>query len=155
MPLSKFAAACGLLFAVIATGAGAKLPHAVLIIDSAQGPKRFTVEIAADEPSRMQGLMFRKSLAPDSGMLFEFPDDHFRSFWMKNTILSLDMLFIRADGTISSIAANTTPYSEAEILSKEPVRAVLEINGGRSAALGIVPGARVHHAVFGDALPGQ
>jgi uncharacterized membrane protein (UPF0127 family) len=156
MRLWRFAAACGLvLFATMVTGADAKLPHAVLIIDSAQGPKRFVVEIAADEPSRMQGLMFRKWLAPDSGMLFEFPDDHFRAFWMKNTILSLDMLFIRADGTISSIAANTTPYSEAEILSREPVRAVLEINGGRSATLGIVAGRKVHHALFGDPLPGQ
>jgi len=156
MRLWKFAAACGLvLFSTIVTGAEAKLPHAVLIVDSAQGPKRFTVEITADEPSRMQGLMFRKTLAPDSGMLFEFPDDHFRAFWMKNTILSLDMHFIRADGTISSIAADTTPYSEAEILSKEPVRAVLEINGGRSQALGIVAGRKVHHVMFEDPLAGQ
>jgi uncharacterized membrane protein (UPF0127 family) len=92
--------------------------------------------------------MFRKHLDPNSGMLFDFHDDHFRSFWMKNTYLPLDMLFIRADGTISSIAAQTTPLSEAVINSREPVRAVLEINGGRSAALGIRPGEKVHSPVF-------
>ena len=94
--------------------------------------------------------MFRRSMAPDAGMLFDFHRPQMANFWMKNTILPLDLIFIRADGTISSVAADAVPFSEALIPSAEPVRAVLEINGGRAAALGIAPGERVHHRIFGD-----
>ena len=142
-------------FAAVAASASRPLQHSVLVVDTPQGPARFVVEIAADNASRMKGLMFRKEMPPDSGMLFEFPDDHFRSFWMKNTILPLDMLFIRADGKISSIAENTKPYSLDVVTSREPVRAVLEINAGRSAALGITAGEKVHSAFFGQAASGQ
>ncbi|HTK79127.1 MAG TPA: DUF192 domain-containing protein [Rhizomicrobium sp.] len=146
-----------LLLGIVATLAHAEqaLPRTLVMIDTPRGPARFVVEVAADEDSRMRGLMFRTKLAPDAGMLFDFPDVRFRSFWMKNTILPLDILFLRADGTISSIAANAKPYSEKDISSQEPVRAVLEINGGRAAALGILPGGRVHAAIFKNALPGQ
>jgi uncharacterized protein len=131
------------------------LPRTLVMIDTPHGPVRFVVEVAADEASRMRGLMFRKRLAPDAGMLFDFPDVRFRSFWMKNTVLPLDIIFLRGDGSISSVAANARPYSEKDISSQEPVRAVLEINGGRAAALGIVPGAKVHADLFNNALPGQ
>ena len=134
---------------VVAAHAAVRLPHAVLSIDGKHGPVRFDVEVAADDATRERGLMFRTSLAKNAGMLFEFPGDDYRNFWMKNTILPLDMLFIRKDGTISSIAADATPYSEDVISSTEPVRAVLEINAGRAAELGIVPGDKVHGAVFG------
>lgn len=96
--------------------------------------------------------MYRNRLAADAGMLFDFHNDDFRAFWMKNTPLPLDMVFIRADGTISSISSNAKPMSEEPITSHEPVRAVLEINGGRAAALDIQPGERVHNAAFGNAL---
>jgi len=122
--------------------------RSVLIIDTTRAPVRFEVEVVADEAARSRGLMYRKQLGRNAGMLFEFPDDDYRVFWMKNTILPLDMLFIRKDGTVSSIAADTTPYSESPISSTEPVRAVLEINSGRAAALGIVPGSRVHGSFF-------
>jgi hypothetical protein len=111
--------------------------------------------VAADPASQEKGLMFRKSLAPDAGMLFDFHTPDFQTFWMKNTVIPLDMIFIRADGTISSIAPNAAPQSETPIPSYEPVRAVLEINGGRAAQLGIQPGAHVHNAIFGSALAGQ
>jgi hypothetical protein len=83
-------------------------------------------------------------------MLFAFPGDHLQAFWMKNTILPLDMIFIRADGTIASVATHTVPYSEQPVMSQEPVRAVLEINAGRSDALGIRAGEKVHNRIFRD-----
>ena len=129
------------------------LPRSELVIDTARGPARFTVELAADSRSQEQGLMFRRHLAPNAGMLFVFRPSRTVDFWMKNTILPLDLIFIRADGRISSVKAEAVPFSEALIPSAEPVRAVLEINGGRAAALGIEPGEQVHHAIFGAAPP--
>jgi hypothetical protein len=155
-------AALGAVFALAAVsahaavpGRKAPLPVTSVVIDSAQGRVRFTAEVAGDPDSQERGLMFRTKLAPNAGMLFDFHSPASQTFWMKNTILPLDMIFIRADGTISSIAAEATPYSETPIPSYEPVRAVLEINGGRAAALGIERGQRVHNAIFGNALPGQ
>ena len=108
--------------------------------------------LAAVRRARAQarGLMFRRHLAPNAGMLFDFHHSRPVTFWMKDTILPLDMIFIRADGTIRAIHANAAPYSETPIPSAGPVRAVLEINGGRAAALDIVPGERVQHAIFGN-----
>jgi hypothetical protein len=124
-----------------------------LTIDTPSGPVHFSVEVASDSLSRTRGLMYRSAMAADAGMLFDFQDSHFRSFWMKNTILPLDMVFIRANGTISSVAPNAKPMSEDTITSVEPVRAVLEINGGRAAALHIEPGEKVHTPIFGEAPP--
>ncbi|MDE1985671.1 MAG: DUF192 domain-containing protein [Alphaproteobacteria bacterium] len=126
------------------------LPTAKVVIDTQQGPVAFTVEVASDPASQEHGLMFRKTLAPNAGMLFDFHKAGPVVFWMKNTPLSLDMLFIKADGTISTIAANAVPYSEDQIPSSEPVRAVLEINGGRAYALNIQQGDKVHAAIFGN-----
>ncbi|HTQ13994.1 MAG TPA: DUF192 domain-containing protein [Rhizomicrobium sp.] len=127
------------------------LPMETISIDTEKGPQSFQVEIAADDKSRENGLMYRKAMEPDHGMLFDFHQDVGVAFWMKNTILPLDMIFIRGDGTISSIAPNATPFSTQEIPSAEPVRAVLELNGGRAEALGIVPGDIVHAREFGNA----
>ena len=126
-------------------------PTTKVVIDTDNGPVTFKVEMAADKPSREKGLMYRTKLAPDAGMLFDFHEEGLQVFWMKNTPLPLDMLFIRGDGTISTIAENTVPYSLDAIPSSEPVRAVLEINGGRCAALGIKPGEKVHAEIFGNA----
>ncbi|MEP5487681.1 MAG: DUF192 domain-containing protein, partial [Parasphingorhabdus sp.] len=90
-----------------------------------------------------QGLMFRTELAPDKGMIFPFAKDRAASFWMKNTVISLDIIFLRRDGTIESIAANTIPYSLAPVRSNEPVATVLEIAAGRAAELNIGPGDTV------------
>ena len=92
--------------------------------------------------------MFRTHLAPDEGMLFDFVHDGMRGFWMKNTLIPLDMLFIRSDGTVESIVANAKPLSEETIASEGPVQAVLEIAGGRAAEAGIKRGDKVHHAIF-------
>ena len=124
------------------------LPHSVLVIDTSHGPVKFDVEMADDKQSQEYGLMFRKSLAANAGMLFDFHTTVMTSFWMKNTILPLDIIFVRSDGTISSIAANAVPFSEAAIPSTEPIRAVLEINAGRAKALGIEPGDKIHAGIF-------
>jgi uncharacterized membrane protein (UPF0127 family) len=135
------------------TPPSAPLPVTSVTIDSDHGPAKFRVEVAGDNQSQEYGLMNRKTMAPDAGMLFDFHRSQCEIFWMKDTILSLDIIFIRADGTISSIAANAVPYSTTQIPSMEPVRAVLELIGGRAAALGIVPGQKVHGAIFNTPTP--
>ncbi len=114
-----------------------------LSIETAKGARTFRVEVARTPEEQAKGLMYRTALAPDAGMIFPFDPPRPASFWMRNTYIPLDMLFIRADGTIAVIAANTTPLSLAPVESGEPVAAVLEIAGGRSAALGIREGDRV------------
>ncbi|EQA99493.1 hypothetical protein L288_19540 [Sphingobium quisquiliarum P25] len=114
-----------------------------LVISTATGTRRFAVEAALTPQQQEQGLMFRKSLEPDGGMLFPMNPPRTASFWMKNTLIPLDMLFIRTDGTIAFIAANTTPYSREPVSAGVPVAAVLELRGGRAAELGIAPGDRV------------
>ena len=104
---------------------------------------KFTVEVARTEDEQAQGLMFRQSLAPDRGMLFPFSPPRPASFWMKNTFIPLDMIFVRADGTIARIADNTVPQSLEQVAVGEPVAAVLELAGGRSAELGISDGDKV------------
>lgn len=103
----------------------------------------FTVEVARTAAQQEQGLMNRRSLAPDAGMLFPFDPPRPASFWMRNTLIPLDMIFIRPDGGIARIAADAAPMSEAHIEVSEPVTAVLEIGGGRAAQLGIGEGDRV------------
>ncbi|MDH3228313.1 MAG: DUF192 domain-containing protein [Alphaproteobacteria bacterium] len=123
-----------------------------LVIVSESGRHEFTVELAATPGQRAQGLMYRRSMAADAGMLFDFGKRGGRaSMWMKNTFIPLDMLFIRADGEIESIAARTVPHSLESISSRGPVRGVLELNGGTASRLGIKPGDRVEHGLFGTA----
>jgi uncharacterized membrane protein (UPF0127 family) len=104
---------------------------------------RFTVEVARTEAEQAQGLMNRQTLAPDRGMVFPYDPPRQASFWMKNTLIPLDIIFIRADGTIARIEANTVPLSLDPVASGEPVATVLELAGGRAAELGITPGAKV------------
>lgn len=120
-----------------------------ITVEAASGRHRFTIELAATPAERAQGLMFRESMPADHGMLFDFQTEQRVAFWMKNTPLPLDMLFIKADGTITQIAADTTPHSEVAIPSKVPVRAVLELNAGTAERLGIGVGAKVRHPIFG------
>ncbi len=149
---SVFAALLVFMSASFASPPDKPLPLSTLVIDTDHGPHSFRVELATDEASQERGLMYRKELAPDGGMLFDFHRPQMETFWMKNTILPLDIIFIRADGTISSIAPDAVPYSTTSIPSAEPIRAVLEINGGRASALGIEPDQRVHFAIFGNAM---
>ena len=122
----------------------AGLEQVPLTITTAGGKThRFTVEVARTPEEQNQGLMNRQSLAPDRGMIFPYEPPVAASFWMKNTLIPLDMIFIRADGIIARIEANTVPLSLDPVAAGEPVAAVLELAGGRSAELGIAPGAKV------------
>jgi hypothetical protein len=120
-----------------------------LVIATATGPHRFEVQLALTPAQQEQGLMFRSKLAPDAGMLFDFGNTAPRGFWMKNTLIPLDMLFIGADGRIVDIHERAVPLSEAVILSAAPARAVLELNGGTVDRLGIKVGDRVSYKGFG------
>jgi len=108
----------------------------------------FAVEMAYTPAEQAKGLMDRRELPEGQGMLFDFHHEQLTSFWMKNTYIPLDMIFIRGDGRILRIAENTVPLSEALIPSGGPVRAVLEVNGGTAKKLGIAPGDRVAHPIF-------
>ena len=116
----------------------------------ADGPEhRFTIYVARTQEQRRQGLMYIENMPADVGMLFVFAGNQRASMWMKNTVLSLDMLFIRGNGVIDSIAEDTTPGSLRSIRSDGPVCCVLELNAGTAARLGIEPGQTVFHPVFG------
>jgi uncharacterized membrane protein (UPF0127 family) len=121
----------------------AGLEQVPLTIESRGKRHDFVVEVARSLEEQNQGLMHREALAPDRGMIFANDPPRTPAFWMKNTVIPLDMIFVRPDGTIGSIAANTVPLSLEPVPSGEPVAAVLEIAGGRSAELGIGPGDRV------------
>ena len=117
-------------------------------IATKSGVHVFTVEIVDNDADRAKGLMYRKELPEGQGMLFDFHRDQEVSFWMQNTYIHLDMIFIRGDGRISHIAENTEPLSTRLIPSNGPVRAVLEVIGGTSRKLGIAAGDRVASPIF-------
>ncbi len=119
-----------------------------LDIQTARGDFHFTVEIADNDRARERGLMFRRSLAADRGMLFDFRVPQQVAFWMKNTLIPLDMLFIGADGRVVSIASNAAPLSLTPIPSGGEVLGVLELRGGRAAEIGAIPGDRVRNRIF-------
>ncbi len=116
-----------------------------LVIKSANGDHAFAVEVVDTPESRAKGLMFRTDLGPDSGMLFDFKESRPVSFWMQNTLIYLDMVFITEEGLIANIHANAVPHDTTSIASAGPVMFVLEIPGGRAAELGLKPGDRVVH----------
>ena len=119
-----------------------------LEIATKNGVHIFGVEMAVTPEEQAKGLMFRRELAEKQGMLFDFHREQPTSFWMKNTYIPLDMIFIRADGRILRIAENTVPLSEALVPSGGPVRAVLEVIGGTAKKLGIAAGDRVGGSIF-------
>ena len=127
-------------------------PHAAttgtLEIASKTGVHSFTVEVVATDEERAKGLMFRRELPEGRGMLFDFKREQPVAFWMKNTYVPLDMIFIRADGRILRIAENTQPMSESLVPSGGPVLAVLEVIAGTAKKLGIEPGDRVSYPIF-------
>jgi uncharacterized protein len=132
----------GLALAACAASPGGKTVP-LSIATTSGSVHKFKVEVAATEAEQERGLMFRKSLPADGGMIFPMNPPRIASFWMKNTVIPLDMIFIRADGTIANIAAETVPYSLEPVYANEPVVAVLEVAGGKAAKLGIAEDDKV------------
>jgi uncharacterized membrane protein (UPF0127 family) len=149
----RFIAACVAL-ALMAWGAAAFAqaapaggPEPLVIVSGGQR-HAFQVEVMRTPEQRAKGLMHRNYMPADRGMLFDFGTTEPVAMWMQNTFISLDMLFIRADGRIARIAARTEPLSTRTIPSGEPVLSVLEINGGVAEKLGIKAGDMVEHTLF-------
>ena len=134
-----------------AQGSDIVFQRSSLVIVTAGKDWKFDVEMATNDAERERGLMYRKELGPYEGMLFDFQREMPVSFWMKNTLIPLDMVFIAADGTVKHVHANAVPLSTDTIPSQFPVRGVLEINGGSARLLGIKPGDKVRHEIFGNA----
>ena len=144
------AAASGCRAGADAGRSPAALRQVRLCIDTGTAILPFTVELAETPEQQERGLMFRTELADDKGMLFPFPRERVASFWMKNTVIPLDLIFVRRDGTIESIAADAVPYDTSPRASGAPVIAVLELRGGLAAAKGIEPGDKVVWAASGS-----
>ena len=116
-----------------------------LTLHTETGDYRFNVEVVDTPESRAQGLMFRTELADDAGMLFDFKEEREVSFWMQNTLIPLDMIFVGTDGVIDTIHVNARPQDPTSIPSEVPVQFVLEIPGGRSVEIGLKPGDTMEH----------
>lgn len=129
------------LLGVVATAWAAALEP--LAIETAGGVRRFEVEVMRSEADRARGLMFRRDLQADRGMLFEFEREEPIQMWMKNTYLPLDMIFVGRDRRVVSVARDTEPLSERIVSSGKPAVAVIEVNAGTAARLGIAPGDKV------------
>ncbi|MCI4644428.1 MAG: DUF192 domain-containing protein [Hyphomonadaceae bacterium] len=130
------------------------LEQSPLTIHSGEAEHVFTVELADDREEISTGMMFRTEMAPDAGMLFDLGEPRAVTFYMKNTLIPLDLLFVAPDGEILAIAENAEPLSLRLIDPGVAVKAVLEINGGQSAALAIQPGDRLDHPIFASASDG-
>ena len=151
-----------LVLVVLATSGCAKanindpmLRDSIVVKTKAGEEFTFNVEIALTPGQQQHGLMDRTYLDKSAGMMFLFPDEEMRSFWMRNTLIPLDMLFISHDGTIHHIHSNATPQNDTPITSIKPAMAVLEINGGLSDKLDIQPGDKVIYPAFRNVLPDQ
>lgn len=120
-----------------------------LSIDTARGTLKFQVEIADSDAERQHGLMYRTSMPQMHGMLFIFDEAAPRSFWMHNTYMPLDLIYIGPDGKIVSIVNNAQPFDDTPLPSRYPANGVLELYAGEAGRLGIQPGDQVHHRMYG------
>lgn len=142
-------------FLALAAVALASLPalavdDAPLTIETATGTHEYRVELALSPQERAVGLMNRESMADDHGMLFRFDMVRPITMWMKNTLIPLDMIFIREDGTVAGFHENAEPLSEDVIASPEPVLYVLELNGGKATEIGLAVDDRVRHPLIDE-----
>ncbi len=121
-----------------------------LTIASSNGEHKFRIELALDRQQQEQGLMFRRTMDPDAGMLFVYDHPQEITMWMKNTILPLDMIFIKADNPVLRVAERAVPQSLAVIPSGGPAQSILEVNAGTASRLGIKPGDKVTSSALGN-----
>ncbi|MBS3848779.1 DUF192 domain-containing protein [Devosia sp. BSSL-BM10] len=137
----------GALLAVLAVAAplAACSDEGRLVLHTSSGEHAFNVEVVDTPETRAKGLMFVQDLADDAGMLFDFKQEREVSFWMRNTFIPLDMIFVGADGVVKTIHVNARPQDPTSIPSNVPVQFVLEIPGGRSVELGLKPGDIMEH----------
>lgn len=160
MKLLKRSVAIARTIGILAALLAGLLPVAALsdesqiVLHTDSGDHIFSVEIADTPALRQKGLMFRASLAPDAGMLFDFQETRPVSFWMRNTFIPLDMVFIAADGTVKNIHVNARPHDTTSIPSGAPVQFVLEIAGGRSLEIGLKAGDKAEHPRMTGATAG-
>lgn len=129
----------------------AEMRKDVLKLITASGTHTFQVEVAETAAEKARGLMFRRSLADDAGMIFPYSPPQEATMWMRNTYISLDMIFIRQDGTVHRVAANTEPFSEEVIASNGDVAAVLELKAGTAQNIQLKAGDKVLHKLFNTA----
>ena len=129
--------------------AQAELPRTKLTLEVERGRQKYSVEVAATPEQQERGLMFRTQMAANQGMIFPFAPPRSASFWMENTILPLDIVFIGADSRVLNVAANAKPYSRDLIQSAGVAAAVLELNAGEAARIGLKPGDRVRYSLPG------
>jgi uncharacterized protein len=144
LPVAAFLLVSGCSAGAVSEQVAASSSLVPLTVSTTKGPVKLKVEIARTEEEQARGLMFRESLPADGGMIFPMDPPRHASFWMKNTVIPLDMIFIRSDGSIARIEPETTPHSLDPVPSGEPVAAVLELAGGKAASLGINEGDRVN-----------
>jgi uncharacterized membrane protein (UPF0127 family) len=116
-----------------------------LVIHTESGDYPFSIEVVDTPESRAQGLMYREKLDANAGMLFDFKQEQMTAFWMQNTLIPLDMIFIAPDGEVKTVHVNARPLDRTSISSQVPVQFVLEIPGGRSLEIGLKPGDRIEH----------
>ena len=138
------------LFAVLAGQGHAQQAMRVepVMVTTDKGTFTFHTEIADTGPARQRGLMFRKSMAPDRAMLFDWGEPLVASMWMQNTYISLDMVFIAADGTVKYVAQSTKPLSRDIVSAGIEVSAVLEVIAGTALRIGLKPGDKITHSMF-------
>ena len=151
VPASLFVrrAAVALVVAMVALPLAACSDEGKLTLHSDTGDHVFNVEVVDTPESRAKGLMFVQELADDAGMLFDFKEERPVSFWMRNTFIPLDMIFVDAAGVVKTIHVNAKPQDPTSIPSNVPVQFVLEIPGGRSVEIGLKPGDTMQHPLVG------
>lgn len=138
-----------LVFLLLPIAACSQEGQAVLVLED--GTRHgFSVELVDTPETRAQGLMFRQDLGPNEGMLFDFKQEQPVAFWMRNTFIPLDMIFVKSNGTIANIHVNARPHDPTSIPSEGPVQFVLEIPGGRSVEIGLAAGDKLEHSRIGQ-----
>jgi len=141
--LGRLAAVAGICLTLLAPPGDAAASPGSLVLKTDSGPHSFNIELATTEQQRILGLMFRRTLAADAGMLFLYDRAQPVAMWMKNTYIPLDMIFIGADGRVHRIAKRTEPFSTDVISSEGDVQGILEVNAGTADAIGLKPGDEV------------